>query len=114
MKTLCLISLIVVWAAGSALAQELISTNRVTTNAVTAKPVAWVMERDIPMQPPAVSSEAWKAARHGVLLQFLEAPNPLAPLNPFTPVPPRFQDSTLSRDHLTGRIMGLTLVKFEF
>jgi hypothetical protein len=85
-----------------------------TTNAATASPLGWIVDQEIPIEPPTVSREAWKEGRHGVMLQFIEAPNPLAPLNPLTPMPPKFQDATISRDHLTGRIMGLTLVKFEF
>jgi hypothetical protein len=109
MKAIWSICLAILFPGGFVTAQQVVATNE-----VSASPVEWVTKLEIPIEPPQIVRESWKEGRHGVILQFIEAPNPLAPLNPFTPVPPKFQEATVSRDHLTGRIMGLTLVSFEF
>jgi len=86
----------------------------VPTNAPSATDLGWTVETELPLTPPEVARDTWVEGDHGVIVQFLEAPNPLAPINPLAPPPPRFKDATLSRDTVTGRVMGLTLLSLDF
>ena len=66
------------------------------------------MEKAVPME------DKWLEGKSGVLGQFIQAPNLLAPINPFAKPMAGFGQSNLSKDTVTGRIMGLRLIKFEF
>lgn len=84
------------------------------TNAPSGMDLGWVVEVDGRIANPGALTDAWMEGERGVIIQFLEAPNPLAPINPLTPPPPRVLEATLSRDTVTGRVMGLRLLSFEF
>jgi hypothetical protein len=57
---------------------------------------------------------AWSRASYGVVGQFVQAPTVVAPINPVAPPEAGTGKSNLNRDTMTGRVMGLCLLKFEF
>jgi hypothetical protein len=86
----------------------------ISTNAPSTADLGWTVESEIALPSREVIRNVWVEGDHGVIVQFLEAPNPLAPINPLAPPPPRFKNGTLSRDTVTGRVMGLTLLRVDF
>lgn len=112
MKSTAIISVIVLWVGGVAAAppQPEVSTGQ------PAKPDLEEVTVETPVQlekavPP---DEAWTQAEAGVIGQFFQAPNLLAPINPLAQPEAGWGDRNLSRDTVTGRVMGLRLVKVEF
>jgi hypothetical protein len=70
-------------------------------------------------QPPKLEKalppeEQWTQARYGVVGQFVQAPNALAPINPLAKAEAGAGTANLSRDTITGRIMGFRLISFNF
>jgi hypothetical protein len=71
---------------------------------------------EIPLQlEEATPPEAkWIRAEYGILGQMAQAPNPLAPINPLEPQEAGYGEGNVSTDTVTGRVMGLRFLKFEF
>lgn len=72
------------------------------------------MERPVPLDKAIPLEQRWGEARYGVIGQFFQAPNILAPLNPVAKPEAGSGSPNLSRDTVSSRIMGLHLLKFEF
>jgi hypothetical protein len=72
------------------------------------------MVKPVEMKKALPREGNWTQARHGVIGQFVEAPFVLDPVNPFASPKLGFGQPNLSKDTLTGRVMGLRLIKFEF
>ena len=70
--------------------------------------------KSVKMEKTAAREGVWTQARHGVIGQFVQAPRVLDPINPFAKPELGQGQANLSKDTLTGRIMGLRLIKFEF
>jgi hypothetical protein len=66
------------------------------------------------MQKTGTREGVFTQARHGVIGQFVQAPRALDPISPFAKPELGQGQANLSKDTMTGRIMGLRLVKFEF
>lgn len=71
-------------------------------------------EKLVKLEKPVAKEKVWAQARYGVLGQFVQAPNLLAPINPVAKSEAGSGEDNLSRDTVTGRVMGLRLVRFEF
>jgi hypothetical protein len=71
-------------------------------------------EKPVKLEKRVTKEEAWAQARYGVLGQFVQAPSVLAPINPVAKPEAGSGEGNLSRDTVTGRVMGLCLVKFDF
>ena len=110
MRTIWTILASLLLLVGTARADDMI----LSTNAPSGTDIDWTVEVDGSLTPPEVTRDAWIEGERGVIIQFLDAPNPLAPVNPLAPPPPRFTEATLNRDTVTGRVMGLNLLTLEF
>ena len=71
-------------------------------------------EKPVTLEKAVAKKDSWIESRYGVLGQFAQAPNIAAPVNPFAKPEAGTGRSNLSRNTVTGRIMGLRLLKFEF
>jgi hypothetical protein len=71
-------------------------------------------EKRVKVEKTVSKEDAWTGAKYGVVGQFVQAPNILAPINPMAKPQAGKGDGNLSKDTVTGRIMGLRLIKFEF
>lgn len=72
------------------------------------------VEKPVKLEKAIAKEDVWMRANYGVLGQFTQAPNLLAPINPMAKPEAGRGDHNLSKDTVTGRIMGLRLLKFEF
>ena len=72
------------------------------------------VEKPIEMEKRVTPENAWTKANYGVVGQFLNAPSLWAPINPMAEPEAGFGKGNLSQDTVTGRVMGLRLIKFEF
>jgi len=72
------------------------------------------IERTVKLEKAIAPEDAWTQSNHGVIGQLIEAPNLLDPVNPLAK--PEAGDGTinLNRDPVSGRIMGLNLIAFDF
>ena len=72
------------------------------------------VEQPIELEKAVAPEDAWSQGSSGVLGQFIQAPNVLAPINPLAKAEAGSGEDNLSTDTATGRVMGLHLIKFEF
>ncbi len=71
------------------------------------------VERPVSLDKGILPEDRWTEAKNGVIGQFLQSPNVLAPINPMAKPEAGIGAPNLSRDTVTGRIMGLHFLKFE-
>lgn len=72
------------------------------------------VEQPVKLTKAVAEEDAWTEAKYGVAGQFAQAPNVMDPINPLAKPQAGTGEGNLSRDSVTGRIMGLRLIKFEF
>lgn len=72
------------------------------------------IERPVKLEKAVAPEDAWTLSEHGVVGQFVEAPSLLAPINPMAKPEAGDGVANLSRDPVTGRVMGLRLFAFSF
>jgi hypothetical protein len=71
-------------------------------------------EKPVKMEKAVRQEDQWSQAQFGVIGQFIQAPSVLEPINPLAKAEAGFGEGNLSKDTVTGRIMGLRFIKFEF
>ena len=72
------------------------------------------VQQPVQLEKAIAPEDKWTEAKHGVIGQFIEAPNVLAPVNLLAKPEAGMGEANLNRDPITGRVMGLNLLAFDF
>lgn len=72
------------------------------------------IEGPVKLEKAIAPEDAWAHSNHGIIGQFIRAPNVFAPINPMARSEAGYGMANLNKDTVTGRIMGLDLIKFDF
>lgn len=72
------------------------------------------LETTAKIEKTVSQDDLWMQADRGILFQFIKAPTLLAPIDPLATTEAGFGEKNISTDTVSGRAMGLQLIKFEF
>ena len=86
------------------------------TNAPAPQPLfdEVTLETTASLEKAVAQDEEWMRVENGILIQFIEAPSPLDPINPLADLDAGLGERNISTDTVTRHPMGLQLIKFEF